>query len=776
MSAHDDTAMRAVTYLIETWDPKIPLHIHLGQNTAASMLRVEADGDGHVPRNARLTLAGIDMLAPYVQITEFRTAANAELSPSGSGGRELTIAAAPATSSLSVCTDGDNARNCGAHRAAYDAWLEPTSTAGWSEIDVGWDVGGGFDVESTFAAIGAWDARVPPSVFWDAWPISPMSETVQGKWEYTTVPTNPSHLHIDDAFIVSMRAYNLTAAEARHFGEYLFYWQRFADGRYSLADMPDGFVLAQTPVMTGKTRWGDVSGHSDGVHVDASKMPDLHQSPYKTRFTAKFFARSTSSGPQVRVDAAGANTAGTAPPAMSRVSALFAVPIAEVDKVSFARKPAEGTAPDIAPQSHWVNARTDAKWRKVGKEANGARVRGAHHAAALPLHIGLSEKRRAGAPSASSLPRNDPSATSTTTPSASSTPSASPTVAPPAASATSSMTPSGSVAPIVVLPSASNTAQPPSESNSPAPPPASASPSRSPPASRPSMPSAASSTAWWLSLVSPSGPSLFLLCIALGAVGIGAVSVMRAIRARHAAFVGLSGSGGHSSGQPTRYRDGEAVELTQVTVGAGSSGGFHDDDDDDGDDGDIGSSRGGTRAPANKSMPPARPMPPRVVGGGVKKPLGSRAAVLTAAVVDDDFSDDDGGDITASSASARAAAIERAARVQRAADARRSTALAAAAGRKADGAAAKSAIATKLSPAGEAKNDGWEWGADGGDDDFDFSDDDERESRRLVGGASAAAAVAASSTPPHAVSGATDSGTASKAKPKALVLGRKAKD
>ena len=60
------STVRSVVFLIEASDHKTPAESELGH--AEAVLHPGTLGDGHVPRNMRLSLAAIDMVAPHVQL------------------------------------------------------------------------------------------------------------------------------------------------------------------------------------------------------------------------------------------------------------------------------------------------------------------------------------------------------------------------------------------------------------------------------------------------------------------------------------------------------------------------------------------------------------------------------------------------------------------------------------------------------------------------------------------------------------------------------------
>ena len=79
-SRYPDGAARAYTVLVETSDAKRPLASTYGGE--AGVYGVGGAADGHVPRNLRLALAGIDLAAPFIE---------ARLTPDAHGGRRRVV-------------------------------------------------------------------------------------------------------------------------------------------------------------------------------------------------------------------------------------------------------------------------------------------------------------------------------------------------------------------------------------------------------------------------------------------------------------------------------------------------------------------------------------------------------------------------------------------------------------------------------------------------------------------------------------------------------------
>ena len=83
-ATYENATARAAVYLVETSDAKQPFAASLGR--PAHALRAGAAGDGHVPRNLRLSLAMIDLVQPYVEIIGLDAPADAARGGGGLAG------------------------------------------------------------------------------------------------------------------------------------------------------------------------------------------------------------------------------------------------------------------------------------------------------------------------------------------------------------------------------------------------------------------------------------------------------------------------------------------------------------------------------------------------------------------------------------------------------------------------------------------------------------------------------------------------------------------
>jgi hypothetical protein len=119
---YNNITHRMPNFLVETATRKKPPASELG--TDEDVMNVGGKGDGHVPRNIRLMLAGIDMLEPYVRVT--------------------AVTASSAASNDDLLGGGAAA-------------ARPSLAAG-TTISVSWGVGGCWSIEATNVLLQAVDA------------------------------------------------------------------------------------------------------------------------------------------------------------------------------------------------------------------------------------------------------------------------------------------------------------------------------------------------------------------------------------------------------------------------------------------------------------------------------------------------------------------------------------------------------------------------------------------------------------------------------------------
>lgn len=104
---YNDAMLRAFNILVETSDMKRPTEDTLGKmslqgtgNEGDSMLVVEGEGDGHVPRNLRLSYAVLDLLEPYVHSTRLAASWRVLQAPASTGNAAAAAAGSSSSSSL----------------------------------------------------------------------------------------------------------------------------------------------------------------------------------------------------------------------------------------------------------------------------------------------------------------------------------------------------------------------------------------------------------------------------------------------------------------------------------------------------------------------------------------------------------------------------------------------------------------------------------------------------------------------------------------------------
>lgn len=361
-TTYNDAQLRAVNVLVETWDAKKPLQSELGSSSVDSLLTVEGDGDGHVPRNVRLALSVLDLVEPYVQITA-RRASN------------------------------DDARQ------QQRFWL-------------GWDVGGAVNVDSTSLLVAQWDARVPTSFFSQGQP-SRVSISTLIEMPSIELHDEISNIILNEPFLEVLQSQcGFSPLEARQFSRRLLILQLFVAGALDSSDplVSELSLLEHLPLLqSGGTRWAwssskrpvvDRPQRLDGKREPSSRVqgaPDIQHFPYETRFESCFSISASSANAHLSPNAPrlvvsdcisenniraeftnslDAGGSGLVPDTSSKTEdgfllsattkgqiAFIAIPFAEVD-ASFSIQATQPDPVDTKPQTHWANIRTNPSWRK----------------------------------------------------------------------------------------------------------------------------------------------------------------------------------------------------------------------------------------------------------------------------------------------------------------------------------------------------------------------------------------------------------------------------
>ena len=370
-TTYNDAQLRAVNVLVETWDAKKPLQSELGSNSVDSLLTVEGEGDGHVPRNVRLALSVLDLVEPYVQIT--------------------------------------------ARKASNDvAWQQ-------QRFWIGWDVGGAVRVDSTSLMVAQWDARVPSSFFTEGKPAR-ASLLSMIAMSTTELHDEIANLLLNEAFLELLQQQcGLSPLEARQFSRRLLILQLFVAGALENSDslVSELSLLENSPLLqSGGTRWAWTGSKQpilgrpkrlDGKIEPSSKVsgaPDIQHFPFETRFEACFGISSSSANAHLSPNAprlvvsdclsennirpdftssTDAGGSGLIPDSSTKVEngflfstttkgqlSFIAIPFAQVD-ASFSIQATQPDPVDTKPQTHWANIRTNPSWRKSNA---GYRVRG----------------------------------------------------------------------------------------------------------------------------------------------------------------------------------------------------------------------------------------------------------------------------------------------------------------------------------------------------------------------------------------------------------------
>lgn len=325
-------AFRAFNILVETDDDKRPAEDRLG--TDDNLLKCEGRGDGHVPRNLRLAVQLIDVVEPYVEVISSTFTLLPASVPPGTcndpralrGSRAGHVRALP-----SIDVDASGAAE--QFRAQYTSWLTGDSCGGNNvRVEARWDVGGGYTVDNTQLLVGYWPANVAPNDLF----LPPSANDDPGTIRFLVLWVSGGCTCVHP--VVDCRVFAVCAVLAQ--------WKAFYSGRVSnTSALP---IAYQSSDQSGVTRWRDAS------------IPDLAVQPYTHRFQA-------CGAVDGQWDGASADAAGNATEA---VHSFVVFVYARVDQDW-----TEQTSPDpnLPPQSHVVNARTNIAWEKRN---NGHVVRG----------------------------------------------------------------------------------------------------------------------------------------------------------------------------------------------------------------------------------------------------------------------------------------------------------------------------------------------------------------------------------------------------------------
>ena len=183
-TTYSDSMLRAVNILVESDEQKQPGADVLGSLTSAAgyggFLVTGGTGNGHVPRNIRLTLAAIDLVSPYIEVLTVGLVEGGGAA-GGGGNKSRRGTDRPWPAPVSTPTAAALSPPPPVFLPQYDITVSSSSgssgSSSSSSVEVGWDVGGGVTVEQQGLAVGVWDSRLPPSLFWSLWTSTPKKGT-----------------------------------------------------------------------------------------------------------------------------------------------------------------------------------------------------------------------------------------------------------------------------------------------------------------------------------------------------------------------------------------------------------------------------------------------------------------------------------------------------------------------------------------------------------------------------------------------------------------------
>jgi hypothetical protein len=245
---YDDASLRIVNTLVEASDLKTPPAEQLG--TDEDLFNPNSSGNGHIPRNIRLSLLMADVVQPYASV---RYVNDLQLEDDIVPLRENAHRLCKQTRVISVPKDNGNAT-------------------------IEWTVGGGFNIDNSGLLLAKWD-ELP---------------------EYFDGSSPP----IEKAYRRLTKAIN------------------------GNDDDNDFDFFIPPPLKDGRTKW-----HKNGIYPDA-KNKDPYGGPI---FTTAVPLESYHVGDEIAVYA-----------------------YAKLD--SYWKTQPDSISPDVPPQTHFVNARTNASW------------------------------------------------------------------------------------------------------------------------------------------------------------------------------------------------------------------------------------------------------------------------------------------------------------------------------------------------------------------------------------------------------------------------------
>jgi hypothetical protein len=334
---YTDDQLRIINVLVETSDKKAPPAEMFGDTR--ELLKPDGAGNGHVSRNIRLALAMSDLVEPYVQWTLAGTDANA----AGDNGKEddsTNDEESIGKPKLSPILQAFREVSCKGHvqigaemASGYVFPMENDQTLSFNvgaqvkSLLLSWDVGGATMVDGTQIIVGYWNETEHTHDAGLGWDATRLQRTF-GATPNVLEDRQPSEMA----------------------------------------------VLTNTHMQSGPTRWSGGSEYApdDQGVMDANEitletnggMDDRGEWPYQPRWSACVVLPEAVAG---------------------KNDDFFVMARARVDS-EWAKMKSDVTSnpPGLAPQSHWVNARTNEGWTRSN---NGHIVQGKLDWYSIPLRI-----------------------------------------------------------------------------------------------------------------------------------------------------------------------------------------------------------------------------------------------------------------------------------------------------------------------------------------------------------------------------------------------------
>lgn len=375
---YSSSQIRCFTLLVETSDFKIPKESTLGKDF--NPLQIQGPGNGHVPRNIRLSLLATDIVEPYVQLSQ-----NGSPSPSRTSFRSVAA--------------GDILKDRLIEELPFLGLVQKERillTNEWEDnnapdVHFQWNIGGCVEVDASSLGLFQWDPLISFSVLDKDENIT--KQRVKDASFKLTV-TGSSRIFRASRQAAKTPFAWLTAVNDAVSGrnpifepskEGRFWWPSLALSQKQ-EEQPSKCVqdslFHRSPSVKGKCRWGKLTKQSEGVPEDASfsHKASIH----------RLSQESLESFLSIDVDTAYGNFS---------IIGMVAVGVAVTDQ-EWANAE-DVTPPRMDPQTHLVRVRTDPSYNATN---NRFTILGKWHFSSKPQGYFIIRRRGGSKSEPNSIP------------------------------------------------------------------------------------------------------------------------------------------------------------------------------------------------------------------------------------------------------------------------------------------------------------------------------------------------------------------------------------